>query len=43
MTRRVSLVALTLAALTLGRPSAAPIADWPQWQGPDRTGISKET
>jgi outer membrane protein assembly factor BamB len=22
---------------------AAPAADWPQWRGPDRTGISKET
>ena len=43
MTRRVSLAALTLAAIALGRPSAAPIADWPQWQGPDRTGVSKET
>ena len=43
MTRRLSLVAVTLAALALGRTSAAPLLDWPQWQGPDRTGVSKET
>src|SRR5262245_64626070 len=23
--------------------AAQPPADWPQWQGPDRTGLSKET
>jgi outer membrane protein assembly factor BamB len=31
---------LALAPLTAGRASDA---DWPQWKGPDRTGISKET
>jgi outer membrane protein assembly factor BamB len=34
------LFAVTLAAVTA---AAAPAADWPQWRGPDRTGISKET
>jgi outer membrane protein assembly factor BamB len=36
---RVALVAAFAAAagVTIGA------ADWPQWQGPDRTGISKET
>ena len=29
------------AALTLGVSLSA--ADWPQWKGPDRTGVSKET
>src|SRR5215208_2700962 len=24
-------------------PSAPAAFDWPQWQGPDRTGVSKET
>jgi len=32
------------AALCVGPMlSARPLADWPQWQGPDRTGVSKET
>jgi len=43
MTRQVSLGAIALVAITLGRPAAAPLLDWPQWQGPDRTGVSKET
>src|SRR5690349_3944684 len=43
MTRVVSLVGVMLVALTLGRPAAAPLLDWPQWQGPDWTGVSKET
>ncbi|MBL8797901.1 MAG: PQQ-like beta-propeller repeat protein [Planctomycetia bacterium] len=34
------LLALPALAFTL---AAAVAADWPQWQGPDRTGISKET
>ena len=34
-------LALLLTSATIGRP--VPEADWPQWQGPDRTGISKET
>src|SRR6476660_6004957 len=32
------------ATADLSRQSAAgATADWPQWQGPDRTGLSKET
>lgn len=38
MTRR--LLALTTGAALA---SAAVAADWPQWRGPDRTGISKDT
>ncbi len=38
-TRSLSLTAGCLAALAL----AAPAADWPQWQGPDRNNVSKET
>ncbi len=32
-----SVAAVVLAGVTIGA------SDWPQWQGPDRTGISKET
>jgi outer membrane protein assembly factor BamB len=36
-------LALTLAPLTTGAPApVAPIADWPQWRGPERTGLSSE-
>src|SRR6266700_7800093 len=35
--------ALSLAAAAIFSVAAISAADWPQWQGPDRTGISKET
>lgn len=35
------LLALMLSTLATGQSSAG--LDWPQWQGPDRTGLSKET
>lgn len=38
---RSCLALLALAALGLIFPATA--ADWPQWQGPDRTAMSKET
>jgi outer membrane protein assembly factor BamB len=34
---------LTLVAALVISVAALGAADWPQWQGPDRTGISKET
>src|SRR6476469_2469371 len=34
-------IVLTFFTLTLGLTLQA--ADWPQWRGPDRSGISKET
>jgi outer membrane protein assembly factor BamB len=34
---------VTLAAWVLALPLAAGAADWPQWRGPDRSGVSKET
>lgn len=37
----LTLFLLTLTGITIGSPLADP--DWPQWQGPDRTNISKET
>jgi outer membrane protein assembly factor BamB len=40
MTMRKSLTIVGALVLSVGIMHAA---DWPQWQGPDRTGISKET
>jgi outer membrane protein assembly factor BamB len=37
------LLAAALAAQTPTTPSAASTTDWPQWRGPDRNGVSKET
>jgi hypothetical protein len=35
---------LSIAAATILSVAAIQAAaDWPQWQGPDRTGVSKET
>ena len=34
---------LTFAATAFLAMTAVDAADWPQWQGPDRTRISKET
>jgi outer membrane protein assembly factor BamB len=39
MTMRSPLLVTAFCALTL----AAAAADWPQWRGPDRTDVSKET
>src|SRR5215813_13942984 len=38
--RRITSIAC-LSALVISTASFA--ADWPQWRGPDRSGISKET
>lgn len=40
MNRHLSAIVLALALLPC---SAAPADDWPQWRGPERTGLSKET
>src|SRR5688500_16675087 len=34
---------VSVAAAVICSVAAMSAADWPQWQGPDRTGISKET
>jgi outer membrane protein assembly factor BamB len=34
---------LGLAALVAALPLSLPAADWPQWRGPDRSGVSRET
>jgi outer membrane protein assembly factor BamB len=39
----VAVLALGAGVVTGARPAPPAAADWPQWQGPDRTGISKET
>jgi len=36
-------IELTIAAVVIALGTAASAADWPQWQGPDRTRMSKET
>jgi len=36
-------LALTVAAAAILSVVSIRAADWPQWQGPDRTGVSKET
>jgi outer membrane protein assembly factor BamB len=35
--------ALVLTSLAVTAASVKPAADWPQWRGPERTGISRET
>jgi outer membrane protein assembly factor BamB len=35
------IVAIGFTAITLGQ--SRPSTDWPQWQGPERTGVSRET
>src|SRR5215472_3843215 len=39
----LSLLLAVAPALTPANGPSAPEADWPQWQGPDRTGIAKES
>ena len=34
---------IAILALTMGITSDLRAADWPQWRGPERTGISAET
>jgi hypothetical protein len=41
--RRVQPRAHFIAAIAFFLAQAAHAADWPQWRGPERTGISKET
>jgi outer membrane protein assembly factor BamB len=38
----VSIGALVVALVATISAQSNPVADWPQWQGPDRTGLSKE-
>ncbi len=41
--RRLGLAFLLAAAVLCTAALAAPAADWPQWRGPDRNGVSSET
>jgi len=43
MKRLVVAAVFVLGTMPMARPATAPMADWPQWQGPERTGSSKET
>lgn len=43
MRTRSTTLLLTLLASTLFSGAALSAADWPQWRGPDRTGVSSET
>jgi outer membrane protein assembly factor BamB len=43
MTTRLLFLLLCLSALALPAVAEAPRFDWPQWRGPDRSDISKET
>lgn len=43
MGRNVTATAIVAALLTLGGSGETPIGDWPQWRGPERSGISKES
>jgi outer membrane protein assembly factor BamB len=38
-----SFLAVILAFAAVSIPTAQPTFDWPQWRGPERTGISRET
>ena len=38
--RRVSFVALVLAAISISIDAQRPAADWPQWRGPNRDGVA---
>ena len=38
----LSCIAMLALGLVLAAAAVASAADWPQWRGPDRTGISAE-
>jgi outer membrane protein assembly factor BamB len=42
MKRLITLLAIAVATVTL-RGQAPAAGDWPQWRGPDRSGVSRET
>src|SRR5688572_19556468 len=41
--RRIAVALAVVAALSVAALGQTPAADWPQWRGVDRSGISKET
>lgn len=43
MNRRAKLSVLSLSALALGLTAVTSAADWPQFRGPNRDGVSRET
>jgi outer membrane protein assembly factor BamB len=40
--RSIAMLMCVAATATLAYGQGAPATDWPQWQGPERTGVSKE-
>ena len=40
---RVLILAFAIVMATAALVAQSPSTDWPQWRGPDRTGLSKET
>ena len=43
MNIRLALPAILVLCATLTADQAPPAGDWPQWRGPDRNGVSRET
>jgi outer membrane protein assembly factor BamB len=43
MILRLVVVLIGVTTLALRAQTPSPASDWPQWRGPDRTGISRET
>ena len=41
--QRLAVALASIPFVSFIAPSRGPAADWPQWRGPDRNGISKET
>jgi len=41
--RHIAVAILALGTSSVMSGQSKPSSDWPQWQGPDRTGVSKET
>ena len=39
----VCALVMSAAAVRAQAPAPAAVGDWPQWRGPDRTGVSRET
>ncbi len=39
----LTILAFALAVVALAHGQSTPDTDWPQWRGPDRTGLSKES
>src|ERR1700737_1295948 len=43
MTHRTALLVVLVVTSTVAAGQSGPTTDWPQWEGPDRTNLSKES